>query len=69
MRKYWFMQWLGFRYLLDTKTNTIHDLERVHSLCNRNTIPKKNRKYISETDYINSIKLYSNCQYCNKIKS
>lgn len=65
MRKYWLKRMRGYKYLLDKKNLVIHDLDRVHSLCNKDDIPKKYRKFLTQDQCDNAFGLIKKCKYCN----
>lgn len=70
MRKTWikFIKWLGYSYLMNTRSNEVHDTNNTRRGCKMSTIADKNKKYITEKKFL---KLYDldqadGCRWCMK---
>ena len=63
-----------YDYLLNTNTGEVHNLKNIKDRCHIDLISKKNKKYITQKKFDNSLtstingKSINGCRFCNSKK-
>jgi len=68
MGKRWikFIKWLGYSYLMNTRSNEVHDTNNTRRGCRMSTIASKNKKYITQKKFLklHAEQKVDGCRWC-----